>query len=393
MLLFGMFLIPNAHTNITEIDIDFQVGKCNVDTAYSDNARQLANLEKTIQYVNSHPNVRIERLTISGYASPEGPAVKNKQLGETRANALEQYIRSRIDIADSLVVRLPATIPWDMLKAEIRTSQEPGYNEIDRVLHSDSTVIEYLPGRWADRRAFEIQRQKAYKTLNRNVFPSMRSAKAQITTTESVPDGEIALPTADYDLSGISVPAVDIPDAKPGDSGEWTRGLYLKTNAVGWAMLISNIAVEVDINKHWSVTLPVYYSALNYFTRTRKLRTLAFHPEVRWWFAPKWFVGAHFGVAQYNYALSSSEWRYQDHNGNTPALGGGLSFGWRTPLGKSKHWMMELTAGAGCYRLKYDTFHNEANGAMVSTTSRTFFGVDNAAVTFIYRFDLKRKRR
>lgn len=160
MLLFGMFLIPNAHTNITEIDIDFQVGKCNVDTAYSDNARQLANLEKTIQYVNSHPNVRIERLTISGYASPEGPAVKNKQLGETRANALEQYIRSRIDIADSLVVRLPATIPWDMLKAEIRTSQEPGYNEIDRVLHSDSTVIEYLPGRWADRRAFEIQRQK-----------------------------------------------------------------------------------------------------------------------------------------------------------------------------------------------------------------------------------------
>ena len=281
----------------------------------------------------------------------------------------------------------------DMLKAEIRTSQEPGYNEIDRVLHSDSTVIEYLPGRWADRRAFEIQRQKAYKTLNRNVFPSMRSAKAQITTTESVPDGEIALPTADYDPSGISVPAVDIPDAKPGDSREWTRGLYLKTNAVGWAMLISNIAVEVDINKYWSVTLPVYYSALNYFTRTRKLRTLAFQPEVRWWFAPKWFVGAHFGVAQYNYALSSSEWRYQDHNGNTPALGGGLSFGWRTPLGKSKHWMMELTAGAGCYRLKYDTFHNEVNGAMVSTTSRTFFGVDNAAVTFIYRFDLKRKRR
>ena len=114
---------------------------------------------------------------------------------------------------------------------------------------------------------------------------------------------------------------------------------------------------------------------------------------MRWWFAPKWFVGAHFGVAQYNYALSSSEWRYQDHNGNTPALGGGLSFGWRTPLGKSKHWMMELTAGAGCYRLRYDTFHNEANGEMVSTTSRTFFGVDNAAVTFIYRFDLKRKRR
>ena len=59
-------------------------------------------------------------------------------------------------------------------------------------------------------------------------------------------------------------------------------------------MLISNIAVEVDINKYWSVTLPVYYSALNYFTRTRKLRTLAFQPEVRWWFSPQMVCGRTF---------------------------------------------------------------------------------------------------
>ena len=35
--------------------------------------------------------------------------------------------------------------------------------------------------------------------------------------------------------------------------------LYLKTNAVGWGMLISNLAVELAWGQYWSFVLPVYY--------------------------------------------------------------------------------------------------------------------------------------
>ena len=44
------------------------------------------------------------------------------------------------------------------------------------------------------------------------------------------------------------------------------RHLYVKTNSIGSGFLIANLAGEIDLGKHWSFALPVYYSACNYFT-------------------------------------------------------------------------------------------------------------------------------
>lgn len=155
---------------------------------------------------------------------------------------------------------------------------------------------------------------------------------------------------------------------------------------------MTNIAAEYQWSDRWSVTLPLYYSAWNYFKSTRKYRTFVVQPEIRYWFNEHVYAGVHLGLAYYNYA-KDGEWRYQDHNGSTPALGGGIGGGWRTALSKDRHWWLELTAGVGVYRLHYDVFHNYHNGLVVDERRRTFFGVDNVAVTIAYRFDIKRNRR
>lgn len=54
---------------------------------------------------------------------------------------------------------------------------------------------------------------------------------------------------------------------------------------------------------------------------------------------------------------------------------------------------MEFSLGAGVYKLHYDKFRNEYNGAYDSSVKKTFFGIDNVAVSFSYMFDLKNKRR
>lgn len=171
--------------------------------------------------------------------------------------------------------------------------------------------------------------------------------------------------------------------------------VYLKTNAIGWGMLIPNVSVEMDMCKHCSVTLPIYYSAINYFSSEVKFRTLCFQPEMRYWFAENnngWFGGAHFGIAWFNYA-NGGEWRFQDHNRHTPVIGGGLSGGYRLSVSKNQRWFMEFSLGVGIYKLHYDKFHNEPNGQLVETRKRTFFGVDQLAVSFAYRFELKNKKK
>ncbi len=112
------------------------------------------------------------------------------------------------------------------------------------------------------------------------------------------------------------------------------------------------------MTRNLSFHLPVYYSALNYFTSTIKFRALGFQPELRWNFTRPagLFVGAHFGLAYFNLATDGN-WRIQTHNGNEPLIGGGVSLGYRLPL------------------------------------SKTYWGLDNAALNFSYSFDLRRGRK
>ena len=150
--------------------------------------------------------------------------------------------------------------------------------------------------------------------------------------------------------------------------------------------------MEADLAEHWSFTLPFYYSALNYFSSDVKFRTACIQPEVRYWLSEEnqgWFAGAHFGLAWFNYA-KGGDWRYQDHNRNTPLYGGGLSGGYRLSVSKNHKWFMEFSLGTGVYKLHYDIFHNEPNGQRIDTRKRMFFGIDQAAVSFAYRFDWKK---
>lgn len=170
----------------------------------------------------------------------------------------------------------------------------------------------------------------------------------------------------------------------------------MKTNALGWGLAIANVAIEADIARHWSFTVPVYYSAWDYFKSTIKFRTFAIQPELRYWLSGDndgFFAGAHFGMAYYNLAIDG-DYRYQDHNRRTPALGGGVAAGYRMPLGKDGRWRVEFSIGAGVYALHYDKFHNTSrtkDGLLAGSVKKTYWGLDQAAVTFSYSFDLGKK--
>ncbi|MCD7709092.1 MAG: DUF3575 domain-containing protein [Clostridiales bacterium] len=177
---------------------------------------------------------------------------------------------------------------------------------------------------------------------------------------------------------------------------EWTRRLNFLSNAVYWCAAVSNVAVEIDLCDHLSFYFPVNYSAWNYFKSDIKFRVLAFQPEFRYWFSTKsgynagWFVGAHFGLAEYDIA-THGEYRIQDHDGKRPGLGGGIAGGYRLPLTKNRRWNVEFSLGVGVYSLYDDIFHNYSEGLMTSSGKKTYIGPDQLNVSFSYSIDLKKK--
>ena len=115
-----------------------------------------------------------------------------------------------------------------------------------------------------------------------------------------------------------------------GKSAHSQTSVSIKTNAVALGLAVANAAVEIGWGEHHSLNLPFYYSAWDYFSTNKKLRMLGVQPEYRYWLrrGEGWFFGAHVGVTYWNEAHDDC-YRYQDHNGCTPAWGGGLAIGHR----------------------------------------------------------------
>lgn len=176
---------------------------------------------------------------------------------------------------------------------------------------------------------------------------------------------------------------------------EWSRMMTIKTNLVGMGFLVANAAVEIDIIENLSFVLPIYYSGWDYGKNTVKFRTMQIQPEFRFYIpkAKGFYVGAHCGVGYWNVAWGG-EWRYQDHKGETPFIGGGLGIGYAMHFKKNPHWGVEFSIGGGVYDVRYDVFYNEHNGPYHKRNERmVWFGVDNAAVSLIYEFGLGSKSK
>ncbi|MBR5034045.1 MAG: DUF3575 domain-containing protein [Bacteroidales bacterium] len=173
--------------------------------------------------------------------------------------------------------------------------------------------------------------------------------------------------------------------------------VVLKVNTVTLPLLVANFGVEIQPLDHWSVNLPVYYSGLDWFSETVKFRMLGVQPEVRYWLRPGFhglFFNAHATFSYYNIAWGG-DYRYQDHARKTPVFGGGLGIGYKTNLSEdgTSPWGIEFGIGGGVLPLHYDYYYNIHNGRLAGEDTHTYWGPDQAFVSFTYQIGQAKKSR
>ncbi len=400
-----------AQEQRTELTVEFRVNRTELDPRYSDNPTRVPELVSFLRQIDADSTLVIRSVTFCGAASPEGDYQYNKKLARGRMKTLETLVRSYVEIPDSIIAYDDSYILWGHLYDEVEKSDMSHKEAVLAILKQEPEIVGYYGNKRIDRRVLELQKLdggKVWKEMLRRYFSPMRNACVVFVTFKHVPPAPPVVPApvvekvealvdtveaAVSDSAIIDTVPAPLPTPAPALE-EWARRLYVKTNALGWALGISNVGLEADLCKHLSFHLPVYYSAWNYFSSTVKFRTFAVQPELRYWFSSGqnsgWFVGAHFGLAYYNLAVNG-DYRIQDHNGTSPALGGGISAGWRMPFRVNKRWQVEFSLGAGVYDLHFDKFHNVPNGLRAATRRKTYVGVDNAAVTISYSFKVRKK--
>lgn len=394
------------------MSIFYRAGHRYVDPAYRNNGAELEHFLQSVRQARSDDS--LVRVSIRSGASPDGDRHANERLSRHRADELAAYLQRQTSLPPATIEKYAEGVDWTGLRRLVKDTDMPHRDEVLHILDKASQHASEDDGTDEDRlkkALMTLHGGEPYRYMRRHLFPDLRSSasvllhvrcpKSPLQPADTLsPTADIPQPRQDslcraYTLSPASrtdnTPATTIP--APADP--WQHSLRVKLNAVGWAMLVMNAAVEWEFSPKFSLHIPVFYSGANYFTARTKFRLLGTRPEAR--FYPltrrRFFAGVHFGVTSFNLALGSQPWRIQDHDGHTPALGGGLSVGYRMPFCRNRRFQLEFSVGAGAYRAHYDKFYNRPGGVYHSTVRDTYIGIDHVDVSFSYRFDLKRRAR
>ena len=157
-----------------ECFLDFEVNKINIRPEYMNNPRELAKIRVMIDDLKLDPSIKVNRLDIIGYASPEGTLATNKRLSEGRAMALRAYLASRYDFPRNQYHIIFGGENWDGLIDALETLDMDYKNEVLDIIQD----IPIEKGR--ETKLMQLRGGVPYRYLLKNVFPSLRVAICKV---------------------------------------------------------------------------------------------------------------------------------------------------------------------------------------------------------------------
>lgn len=377
----------------TRARIDFKVNLTKFDKSYHGNDSVLGQMLAGLDSVVLDPRATVERITVVGTASPEGPYPNNVRLAEGRARAFIAILQNRYSFPDSIYSITTIPEDWEGMRVMLAT---------DSTIPHGAAVLRLL-GETADtdvdtreRRLRKLNGGAAFASMKRRVLPYLRRASVLVDydTRWLLSRMDSIVPA----YSGLCRPApapdfASIQMAAFAPRAPRNRFFALKTNLLGDAALCANLGFELELWPRWSIDVPVWYSPYD-ITKGWRIRLLAVQPELRYWLREAGsghYIGAHASVVGFNVSFDG-DYRYQDPN--HAAFGLGLGYGFAFHLDKAHRWGMEAQIGAGYLSYKWIKYHNTGrNGAEVSRGGGTYWGLTRAGIAISYKFYSQRKER
>ena len=383
--------------NKKEVCIRFRVASSVLDTKFADNEANLNNVIEFLNEVTNDTTLELTKVTFCGSASPEGGNAFNRKLAKRRCANMEQYVRQRISLQDSIVVRQEWSDPWDKLAYYVEQSDMPHKKE---VLHQLLETPEYTynkKGALVDSRKKRLMDMNYGRTWNYMLdkfFPSIRNASAILVTIRKkyeTPEPEIVdKPVEDTKQTETVVepePIIEVDTTSP---------VYfaIKTNMLYDALLVPNIGVEVSLGKRWTVAADWMYGWWNHNNNHRYWRIYGGGLSVRKYFGAK---AAEKPLQGHHIGLNAQMLTYDFEFGGKGYMGGvpggtlwdrmsytvGAEYGYSMPIAKRLNIDFSLAAGymGGRY---YEYIPLDGHYVWQATKDRKWIGPTKLEVSLVW---------
>ncbi len=166
-----LYITPLAEVKVREKSgsayLDFPVNQTVIRPDYRRNSTELAAIDATIQSVEDDPNATITKVTIKGYASPEGSYANNQRLAEGRSNALLDYVKNLHDFGDAEFSVSSEPEDWEGLEKRIESSSIADKEEWLAIIR-DSEPADL------DRKEWKLKQLPTYREVLNTIYPALR---------------------------------------------------------------------------------------------------------------------------------------------------------------------------------------------------------------------------
>lgn len=155
----------------------YPVGFSGINALFSDNAAELAKIDRLLLPLLNNPRLRIRRVLVTGYTSPDGGYLDNEQLAKKRAQEFVRYLRTAYSLPASATVRTAwVAEDWEGLRHYLERSDLPLRNRALTII--DHTGI--FEGR--ERELMLLNGGSLYRNLKQTVFPQLRRIEVVVET-------------------------------------------------------------------------------------------------------------------------------------------------------------------------------------------------------------------
>ena len=166
------FIVPPA-TGVKEFNLEgkayvnFPVNRTEIYPDYMNNPVELRKITSSIDTVRDNKDATITSITLTGYASPEGPYLNNVRLAKGRTEAVRDYVSKLYDFPSSVYITASVPEDWAGLRESIEKSDMPLKDQMISFIDSDYP-IEKRNDKF--RELFPAN----YKILLKDVYPWLR---------------------------------------------------------------------------------------------------------------------------------------------------------------------------------------------------------------------------
>lgn len=174
-----------------ELEVIFKVSKIEIDSTVFDNEVTFGKILAAVDKIHSNPNYRIEKIQVSGYASPEGRPGFNTWLGENRALALIDYIiahRPDYGLTRETFEIVNGEENWSGLRKVLVASDMDNKEEVIAII--DDTTLQ---GEAKKLKIKGMDGGRTWQKMLKEIYPHLRSARYLSVYYDSTNDNAVEI--------------------------------------------------------------------------------------------------------------------------------------------------------------------------------------------------------